>query len=198
MRYDQAQLSRTLDLWAAMWQPRERLVFERALERVLVGDAPELKRAAVAACHIIATPRLLAAVAHAVAVDAVAAAEAAAIAADVVPEARVMAHAARFARDREGISFLMLRFVREPDNAVADKLLDRVDIRDLWALLQASDDDTLRAEAARRIARRGPHQRARLCAALDLQALDDELAIDVPIDDLLPPPIDLLLDDLTV
>jgi hypothetical protein len=198
MRYDQAQLSRTLDLWAAMWQPRERVVFERALERVLLSDAPDLKRAAIAACHIIGTPRLLAAVAHAVVAGDVDAVEAAAIASDVAAEARVMAHAARFARDRDGIGFLLSNVLHDPGNRVADKLLDRVDIRDLWALLQASDDDAVRTEAARRIARRGPHQRARLCAALGLTVLDDELAVDVPIDDLVPAEIEVSLDDLTV
>ena len=47
-------------------------------------------------------------------------------------------------------------------------------------------DDDLRAEAARRIARRGPRQRARLLAALDLphDAFDDQLSVDVPLDDL--------------
>ena len=41
-------------------------------------------------------------------------------------------------------------------------------------------------EAGRRLARRGPPQRARLLAALDLPAdgFDEQLAIDVPVDDL--------------
>ena len=59
---DQAQLERTLDLWASMWLAEERVHFERALERVVDSDVPPpLKAAAVAACRIIATPRLLAA-----------------------------------------------------------------------------------------------------------------------------------------
>ena len=69
---------------------------------------------------------------------------------------------------------------------MADKLLDRVDIRDLYAVMSATFDDELRLEAARRIARRGPRQRARLQAALDLPigAFDDALAVDVPLDHL--------------
>jgi hypothetical protein len=199
MRFDRAQLVRTLDLWAAMWQPRERAVFAKALERVLVGDVPELKRAALAACHVIATPELLAAAERAVAAGELAPAEAAAIAAEVEPEARVVAHARRFNRDHAGIGFLVHKILREPTNPVADKLLEHVDIRDLWAVLQASDDDAVRAEAARRIARRGPHQRARLCNALDLPALDDALAVNVPLDDMAPAPaIEVALDDLTL
>ena len=198
MLFDHAQLTRTLDLWASMWQPRERAVFEHALERVLVGDGVELKRAALAACHAIATPRLLGAAARAVVAGHFDGAEAAAIAAEVEPEARVLHHASRFARDRRGVSFLLEKAARDPHNPVADKLLDRVDIRDLWAVLQASDDDALRAEAARRIARRGPHQRARLANALDLPTVDEALAEDVPLDDLEAPAVDVPLDDLTL
>ena len=57
---DLDQLERSLDLWASMWEPHERVSFERALERVLVSDVSEpLQLAALAACQIIATPRLL-------------------------------------------------------------------------------------------------------------------------------------------
>ena len=37
---DVMELERTLDLWASMWLPEERAQFERALERVVDGDAP--------------------------------------------------------------------------------------------------------------------------------------------------------------
>ena len=60
MLLDEAELERTLDLWASMWLAEERVQFERALERVVDGDAAApLKAVAVAACRIIATPRLL-------------------------------------------------------------------------------------------------------------------------------------------
>ena len=182
---DEGELERTLDLWASMWLAEERVQFERALERVVDGDAPEaLKAAAVAACRIIATPRLLGAAERSwwfmeestlADIDAV-----------VEPRARLMRHAERLAHDRVGIAFLLDKAVRDPGNPVADKLLDRVDIRSLYAVMCQTFDDARHAEAGRRVARRGPHQRARLLAALDLPAdvFDEQLAIDVPIDDL--------------
>ena len=182
---DVAQLERTLDLWASMWQPRERALFERALERVLDGDGPmPLKLAALAACQVIGSPRLLGAFARAKAsFDAFAIEDVLAVA---EPRARLLRHVARLAHDAVGVTFLLDKTVREPANPVADKLLDRIDIRDLYAVMHATEDDELRAEAARRLARRGPHQRARLLAALDLDgdALDDQLSVDVPLDDL--------------
>ena len=44
-----------------------------------------------------------------------------------------MRHAERMTHDRSGVMFLLDRAVREPQNPVADKLLDRIDIRDLYA-----------------------------------------------------------------
>jgi hypothetical protein len=183
---DVAQLERTLDLWASMWQPRERALFERALERVLEGQGPaSLKLAALAACEVIATPRLLGAAgqaAHAFDPQSLAA-----VATVATPLARVCHHAERLRRDTSGVYFLLEKSVRDPDNPVADKLLDRVDIRDVYAVMQASDAEELRIEAARRIARRGPHQRARLLTSLDLDAdafADAALSVDVPLDDL--------------
>jgi hypothetical protein len=180
---DVAELERTLDLWASMWLAEERVQFERALERVVDGDvALPLKAAAVAACRIIATPRLLGAAERAgwfledgtlAQIEAVAA-----------PLARLLRHAEK--QDRAGVAFLVDKAVRDPHNRVADKLLDRVDIRELYSVMNMSFDDEHRVEAAAHIARRGPHQRARLLAALDLapDAFEAALAIDVPLDDL--------------
>ena len=182
---NEAELERTLDLWASMWLAEERVQFERALERVVDGEAAEpLKAVAVAACRIIGTPRLVGAAERSwwfmeestlLAIDAM-----------VEPRARIMQHAARLAQDRAGIAFLLDKAVRDPGNPVADKLLDRVDIRDLYAVMAQTLDDARRAEAGRRLARRGPHQRTRLLAALDLptDVFDEQLAIDVPVDDL--------------
>ncbi len=182
---DVSQLERTLDLWASMWQPHERAQFERALERVLDGDAAlPLRLAALAACRVIGTPRLLGAASRAAAtLDAFAVEDVEAVA---EPRARLLRHAERLAQDRYGVMFLLDKAVRDPENPVADKLLDRVDIRDLYAVMNLTLDDELRREAARRLARRGPHQRTRLLAALDLpaDAFDDHLAVDVPLDDL--------------
>ena len=166
---DEAELERTLDLWASMWLAAERVQFERAIERVVDGEAPTpLKAAAVAACRIIATPRLLGAAERAwwfleeemlAEIDAIA-----------EPRARLLRHAERLADDRAGIAFLLGKAVRDPDNPVADKLLDRVDIRELYAVMSATFDDGERAEAARadRAARaasaRAPVRRARPAA----------------------------------
>ena len=182
---DVAQLERTLDLWASMWLAHERAQFERALERVVDQNVRSpLRAAALAACNIIGTPRLLGAAARAAgALDPATLAEVAAV---VEPRARLMRHAERLQQDRAGVRFLLDKIVRDPGNPVADKLLDRVDIRDLYAVMNVTFDDELRAEAARRLGRRGPHQRARLTTALNLpsDAFDDQLSVDVPLDDL--------------
>ena len=179
---DVAELERTLDIWASMWLAEERVQFERALERVVDGDVPlPLQAAAVAACRIIATPRLLGAAERAgwfieddtlAEIDAIAG-----------PRARILRHAEK--QNREGVAFLVDKAVRDPHNRVADHLLDRVDIRELYAVMTMSFDEEHRVEAARRITRRGPHQRARLQAALDLppDVFDAALAVDVPLDD---------------
>src|SRR4051812_13178832 len=158
---DLEQLERTLDLWASMWQAPERAQFERALERVIEGDSAEsLRVAAICAAHVIGTPRLVGAATNGSwslsreMLDDIALAAA--------PRARLLRHAARLQHDRQGVRFLLDKIVRDPANPVADKLLDRVDIRDLYAVMSACFDDDVRAEAARRIARRGPHQRNRL------------------------------------
>ena len=105
---DVAELERTLDLWASMWSAEERAQFERAVERVVDGDGPlPLKAAAVAACRIIATPRLLGAVERAdwlleddvlEEIERVSA-----------PRARVLRHAERLMHDRAGVTFLSTR-----------------------------------------------------------------------------------------
>jgi hypothetical protein len=182
---DVAQLERTLDLWASMWQPHERAQFERALERVVDGDAPlPLRLAALAACRVIATPRLLGAATRVS--DALSVLEVEDVETVVEPRARLLRHAERLQYDRAGVLFLLEKSVRDPENPVADKLLDRVDIRDLYAVMNLTFDDELRREAARRLAHRGPHQRNRLLLALDLppDAFDEQLAVDVPLDDL--------------
>lgn len=182
---DVAELERALDLWASMWSGPERALFERALERVLAGNGPEpLKLAALAACAVIATPRLLGAAERAAApLDDATLAELARV---VEPRRRLLMHAARLARDPGAAHFWLAKAVRDPDHPLADKLLDRLDIRDLYAVLQATDDDALRTEAARRLVRRGPHQRARLREALALEPeeFDAQLWVDVPLDDL--------------
>jgi len=195
---DLDQLERSLDLWASMWEPHERVSFERALERVLLSDVSEpLQLAALAACQIIATPRLLGAAGRAGAhFDPPAMAAVTSVA---MPLGRIRHHEERLRHDKVGVYFLLEKSVLDPSNPVADKMLDRVDVRDLYAVMQVCDADELRVEAARRIARRGPHQRARLLSSLqlDTDAFEDWLAVDVPLDDLVMAPwIDVPLDGL--
>lgn len=183
---DVAQLERTLDLWASMWHPHERAQFERALERVLDGDSSlPLKLAALAACRVIATPRLLGAAERVASMlDDMAVEDVETVA---EPRARLLRHAERLQHDRTGIMFLLEKAL--DGNAVADRLLDRVDVRDLYAVMNITFDDELRREAAIRLARRGPHQRTRLLTTLGLpsDAFDEQLAVDVPLDDLQQP-----------
>jgi hypothetical protein len=176
--------------------PHRRPQIERALERVLDGDGPEpLRLAALAACRVIGTPRLLGAVERSLSrMDET---RLAALAEVAEPRARIVRHARQISSDRNGILFLLDKAVRDPGNPVADKLLDQIDIRDLYAVWHASFDDDLRAEAARRLARRGPHQRARLMMTLDLDpdAFGEQLAFDVRVDDL-DGTVEITLDDL--
>src|SRR6478672_10983694 len=141
---DEAELERTLDLWSSMWLAEERVQFERALERVVDGEAAEpLKAVAVAACRIIGTPRLLGAAERSwwfMEESTLAAIDAA-----VETREKIMRHAARL--DRAGVAFLLDKAARDPSNPVADKLLDRVDIRDLYAVMCQTFEDAPRVEA---------------------------------------------------
>jgi hypothetical protein len=167
---DLEKLESTLDLWASLWSPRERDAVEGALSRVLAGDGRhETRLAALAACHVIATPRLLEAAARAVELDRFTAAEADAVERETLPLYRLVEHAARIRGAQEVVALLAARFLDEPRNPIAGPLLDRVDVRDLFVVAQASDDPRVRAEAERRIARRGPHQRARLARSLGVE-----------------------------
>jgi hypothetical protein len=179
---DTAFLERVLDLWASKWHAEERAKIEGALERVADGDGPPPRTAAaVAACAIIGTPRLLSVVERArwllddatlAQIDAVA-----------KPRARIQRLAEKL--DRESVTALVEKVIHDARNPVANMLLDRVDIRELYAVMNLTFDREQRAEAARRIARRGEHQRARLVAALDLPpAAFDALLADAAIDGL--------------
>jgi hypothetical protein len=185
---DLEQLEKTLDLWASMWQPRERELFEVALERVLQNEnepSRSLRLAALAACRAIGTPGL-----HAIADRAEAEFDALELE-DVVtvaePHAWVLAVAATLTHNHRAVVLLLENVVHAPD-AAADAVLDRVDIRDLYAVMHADEDELLRTEAARRLARRGPHQRARLLSALGMEPealaaeLEQEVHIDIDLD----------------
>jgi len=200
---DEAQLERTLDLWASMWEAGERVRFEDALERALIGavfeeGARPQALAALAACLTIHTPRLLGAACSAVEHGWFSDDEQ--VAAEMVSRERerLLRHAERLRHQLGAVLFLLEKATRQPENVVVDKLLERIDLRDLWTALQLTGDERLHDEAARRIARRGRHQRSRLLTMLGLErtAFEEQLSVDVPLDEIDAMTVDVPLDDL--
>jgi hypothetical protein len=163
---DEAQLERTLDLWSSLWQEDERAACEQALARLVTAEecADEARPqtvAALAACFIVATPTLMEA-----ALDVVGRfnnAELAAVGLAVEARQPHYRRAVELRHRVQEVVALLERAAREPDEE-ADRLLERVDARDLWEALHQSDDPTVRAEAAWHLGRRGPHQRYNLGA----------------------------------
>ena len=162
---DEAHLERTLDLWSSAWREDERAACEQALARLVTAEeCPAEARpqtvAALAACFIVATPALMAA-----ALDAVGRfsnAELSAMGLAVELRQPLYRRAVELRHRVAAVVALLEKAARQPDHAIADQLLERVDARDLWAALHASCDPQVRAEAAWRLARRGPHQRFHL------------------------------------
>ena len=200
---DEAQLERTLDLWASMWEPGERARFEQALERVLglAARDPAARAqalAALATCLSIRSPRLLGVAETAAASGHFAVTELEAAESASRERERLIRHAERLRHHLGAVLFLLDKAVRAPDHPVVDKLLERIDLRDLWTALQLTSDERLHDEAARRIARRGRHQRNRLLSMLGLERdqFDEQLSVDVPLDEIGLPSIEVPLDDL--
>jgi hypothetical protein len=159
---DEAHLERTLDLWSSAWQDDERAACEQALARLVTAEeCPAEARpqtvAALAACFLVATPALMEA-----ALDAVGRfsnAELSAVGLAVERRQPVYRRAGELRHRADAIIVLLEKAARDPDNSIADQLLERIDARDLWTAMHASYDPQVRAEAAWRLARRGPHQR---------------------------------------
>ena len=158
---DEAQLERTLDLWASTWREDERQACEQALARLVVAEeCPAEARpqtvAALAACFIVATPALMAAALEVV--GRFSNAELSAVGMAVELRQPLYRRAVELRHRAAAVVALLEKAARDPHNSVTDQLLERVDARDLWAALHASCDPRVRAEAAWRLARRGPHQ----------------------------------------
>jgi hypothetical protein len=153
-------LERTLDLWASRWEPRERVAFEEALVRALKSDAHGTRLQALCACRAIGTPRLETQRLHA--------------AWRFTREEQQWAEAStaelhallQLAEHMRGEPEVVRFFLHNASNSFAAQLLDRIDLRDLMVAARSVDDAALRREVARRIARRGRHQRARLAERL--------------------------------
>jgi hypothetical protein len=159
--FDPRTLERTLDLWASSWEAEERAAIERALAKILAGTTPlPTQLAALAACYAIGTSALHAAAAGA---SQFTAEEIAGVREATLDLARCLEVAERMRGDRAVIELLL-----DDPSGFADELLDRVDVRDLHFIAQANGDERIAGEAARRIARRGEHQRRRLARALGI------------------------------
>lgn len=166
------ELRATLDLWGCMWQPEEQEAFETALVRSMTDEHPTPTRLhALAACHVIATPRLLAAAARI--------AEAAVFPPEIISFIerstvawhRLHAEAGRMRGNVLAVEILLARAEGGAD-ASADALLDWVDVRDLVAVARTTTDRRLFAEVERRLRRRGKYQRGRAANVLGFALRD--------------------------
>jgi hypothetical protein len=175
-------LERTRDLWAALWDAREKEAFERALLRVVAGDGPRrLRLEALAACHILATPAMLETAQLAIEEGWFTDAELDWIAAQTVPLYRLHKHARELRGHRAVVQFFIQLHLDEPGHPLAGPLLDVIDLCDLYLVGQMSPRP-IALEAARRILSRGEHQCRRLAHSLGI-ALEDLPAAVLPDDD---------------
>ena len=159
---DVRQLAGALDLWLCMWEPEEQERYETAVVRAMT-DANErpIRLQALALCHILGTPRLLAAAQRVRDAGILPASEVHAL--EVVAQPlRALVDAGRRLRGNVlGVERLLARRVADADDREADVTLDWVDVRDLVAVARTTIDARLFGEIERRIARRGKYQRGR-------------------------------------
>jgi hypothetical protein len=168
---DFEHLDASLDLWLSMWGPNERKAFEAALERSLGSEHPQrLRLTALAACHIIATRRLLE-----VAVDAYCSGTFTNTEIEWVETSTLARHnLLRAARHLRGnlyeVEVLLQRILVNRQDGYADVMLDWLDVRDLVAVARTATDPRLAAEAERRVGRRGKYQLGRVTKVLGFAA----------------------------
>jgi hypothetical protein len=163
---DLRQLDATLDLWACMWEPDEQTSFETALVRSMTDAHPiNTRLQALAACHVIGTPRLLNAAARMAESGVFTAQQVSTVETETVSRYNLMQSANRMRGKVLGVELLLARVVSGHDPA-ADQLLDWVDLRDLVAAARTSVDVRLYREVERRVARRGKYQRGRAANVL--------------------------------
>ena len=160
------ELRATLDLWGCMWQPEEQEAFETALVRSMTDAHPVPTRLhALAACHVIATPRLLAAAARIAEAAVFPPSVISFIESSTVAWHRLHAEAGRLRGNVLAVEILMARAEGGGDPS-ADALLDWVDVRDLVAVARTTTDARLFSEVERRLRRRGKYQRGRAANVL--------------------------------
>ena len=169
------ELDGILDLWGATWEPADRRVLEDSLIRAIADEAQPLaiRRAALSACHVLATERLVQTIGDTYRDRHFSAEELLDIERDAVP-LRHLLHEAQLLRGNLGAVEALCR----PEAACVpslDALLDLVDVRDLIALARSSiRDAATRRELTRRLLKRGKHQRARAREAFQQAADSDE------------------------
>lgn len=159
---DFPQLDATLDLWRCMWEPEEQEAFETALVRSMTDQHPRPRRLlALAACHVIGTPRLLAAAARIAEAGIFASDEVEWLEKATLSRHNLLRKAQRMHGNVLGVELLLARVVSGPNDVQADALLDFVDVRDLVAVARTTLDARLFGEVERRLLRRGKYQRGR-------------------------------------
>jgi hypothetical protein len=175
---DVAALDATLDLWCCMWQPEEQTSFETALVRSMTNAHPRPTRLqALAACHIIATPRLLAAAARVATSGLFTDDEITWTERETLERHKLLQAANNMRGNVLGVEQLLGRVLAGGD-ALTDGLLDWVDLRDLVAVARTTIDARLFAEIERRISRRGKYQRGRAANVLGFSV---RVAVPVPV-----------------
>jgi hypothetical protein len=160
---DLKDLEGTLDLWGCMWSAEEQQAFETALVLALTDAHSRATRMrALAACHVIATQRLLGAAARVAESGVFTAAELASIEETTLPIHRRLRQVERLRGDLGAVERLLAHVVDgEASGRSEVDVLDGIDLRDLVAVARTTLDARLFGEIDRRIARRGRYQRAR-------------------------------------
>jgi hypothetical protein len=171
---DENQLAATIDLWRCMWQPEERERFETAIVLTLTDAHPHATRlGALAAAHVIATPRLCNAAAKIAETQVFRRDEIRWVEEHTLPYYRLLIEAEKL-RDNLGIvEALLQRYLNGLDRR-SDEMLDWIDVRDLVAVARTTLDARLYAEVERRIARRGHYQRGRVANLLGFVVRSDQ------------------------
>jgi hypothetical protein len=162
------RLDKTLDLWCALWDPREKQAFEKALGQIVSGKgARTLRLEALAACHIIATREALAVAQQAIDERWFSEDELSWIASSTLPLYRLHQQARQLRGHPTAVHFFVELYLMEPHHPVAGPLLDVIDLCDLYLVGQSSPPP-IALEAAHRILSRGRQQRERLARCLGI------------------------------
>lgn len=159
---DVRQLAGALDLWQCMWEPEEQERYETAVVRAMT-DANErpIRLQALALCHVVGTPRLLAAAQRVADAGIFPPIEVQALEIIAQPLRELVDAGRRLRGNVLGVELLLSRYAASAADREADASLDWVDVRDLVAVARTTIDARLFGEIERRIARRGKYQRGR-------------------------------------